>query len=215
MEHPSNFLATGFKLTPESWRKLAEHCDAEAPGPGPCETTFTFSAGSIKDHSDVIITADQRDNTFRCRPKPHCACAQDALECQCTQLRCHVCGSPLTGIAPTCEFELCAGDACPLCSHQREECLHEELKEDIGQMAGQETSRYPDEPQAAAYVGAVAEFMAPGVGDAPLFPATIRALDSLLARTPGEELSWDCPDGSRVLRDPGSPAWLTWREKLA
>ena len=215
MEHPANFLTTGFKLTPESWRKLSQNCAREEPGPGPGETTFTFSAGSINDVQDVVITADRQGNTFRCRPKPHCACSQQPLECQCLQLQCHVCGANLTGTSGACGSILCVDDNCPLCQHQREDCLHEQLRAAVAREAETE-SRRSALSQAGAYVAAVAEVLAPGVGDAPIFPATVRILDTLIGAHQGKEnnrtgpdaLSWTCQDGSVVLQDPRFTAWL-------
>ena len=62
-----------------------------------------------------------------------------------------------------------------------------------------------------AHVAALAQIMAPGVGDAPIFPATIRILDSLLGgshdpNTPQRDLHnvrWECPDGSIICHDDG------------
>ena len=204
MDHPARFLTGGFPLGEDEWRKLRENCSSSDHGPGGEETTFRFNARSINDNYDRIIIANHLDNTFRCLPQPHCICTRGPLDCECTETTCHICNQPFVALSSACESEFCIQEDCPLCRHQREECMAEQIREDI--MAERDTALmdWPQEHQAHAYVHAIAKVLAPGVGEAPIFPATVRILDELLGER--RDGAWTCPDGSRIQES--IPGWL-------
>ena len=222
MAHPTTFLATGQRLEPHLWEMLRNECSTQQEGPETDEITFTFSARENQDQYDRTIVANRRSNTFRCEPQPHCACPRDPLECECCETECAVCSAEFTAHTPVCEMEFCVGDDCPLCQHQRETCMYQDVLEAVQDGAARRI-RQSGDSIAAAHVNAVAGVFAPGVGDAPLFPAVTRVLNELLGgdqggpgdqgnQQPMGEIAWNCPDGSRVMHDPNSPGWLTWDE---
>ena len=220
MEHPQDYLTEGRPLQAHQWERLRQECSERREGPGEGETTFMFRAADLNDRYDRTIVADRSRNTFRCLPQPHCVCRRGALECQCQETSCTTCGQDLTAMTAVCDFEFCVNDHCPLCEHQRESCLYREVRDTIREGAERDR-RQLRACIALAHVGAVGRALAPGVGDSPLFPCTIRILDELLdgdhdlqeaIRTRGAGLEWPCTDGSVVRHNPNNPGWLTWSE---
>ena len=218
MTHPAEFLTEGRGLTPDQWGGLRQECSESWEGPGEDETTFLFLADYILDSYDRTIVANEADDTFRCLPQPHCVCRRGALECQCRESRCNECGGEFVAMTSVCDATFCVNDHCPLCEHQRETCLYRSVLDSVREQAERNRRQFRD-CVAASHVGAVGDALAPGVGDAPLFPATVRLLDELLGAGQGiqdpagtrvEGLEWDCRDGSRVRHDPNNPGWLTW-----
>ena len=218
MTHPRTFLTEGRPLQPGQWEKLGSQCSASRQGPGPDEITFTFHASDIRDHPGRTIVANRLNGSFRCLPQPQCICLQEPLDCECNETTCSGCGQKLTAQTNVCDLEFCVNEQCPLCEHQRETCMYQEVRESVREDAAR-SIRQRRENIAAAHVGAVGSVLAPGVGEAPLFPVTMRVLDELLGghhdveefrRTQGAVLEWSCPDGSRVKHNPHSPGWLTW-----
>ncbi len=221
MQHPSNFLSRGEPLTPDTWFQLIRNCNTVASSPDEDQITFHFNAQSIADNHDMVIVANRSNGSFNCMERPHCACQEHPLDCQCVNATCHSCKLGFVAFYHTCDSAFCINDECPLCKHQRESCLFEDLRSTVQQ----EAQRIQDETQgsslAMAHVAAVAEVLAPGVGDAPIFPATVRILNELLPQdqddAPGPDSAgrrlWHCQDGSTVLQDPNSPGWLTWEEQ--
>lgn len=225
MQHPNDFLTRNSPLNPDQWRLLILNATTIAfpagPHPDkPCfqddEIIFTFEAHSILDNHDMSIAANKFDGTFHCLQRPHCACLQDNMDCQCHETQCFTCGLPLVAVTSVCYSEFCVNDDCPLCSHQRETCHYEQIKENIRLSAAETTLDQPNLSDAMAYVGAVGEILAPGVGDAPIFPATVRILDSLLGGNHSthdlaesmKHASWTCPDGSTISQGNGFQGWL-------
>ena len=206
MNHPARFLTHGFPLTPIQWEELKANSTSHAPGPGPHSTTFHFPAASINDSYDRTIIADAVTNTFQCLPQPHCACHEAPLDCECTHTTCHLCGAPFIALASSCQHILCVQDDCPLCQHQRETCAADQIKRDIVEEHRQDTSQDPSGTQAQHYVAAIANVLAPGVGDAPLFPVTTRILNELVGEQHNN--AWTCPDGSRIIEHPRG--WLEY-----
>lgn len=207
------------RLNDEQWKKLEANCSSRAPGPEDGQTTFIFSQWARTDHDDLVIIADRRDMTWKATPKPHCRCCRGALECECTEGISHRCGERFACVTSVCESEICPDSDCRLCTHEREECGYRERLEAIRQEA-LEAARKGDSI-AAAHVGAVASVLAPGVGDAPVFPCTVRILDHLLGsshdwaeaeRTWGRSLLWRCSDGSAIRDNDRWPGWLEYEE---
>ena len=218
MKHPQHFLSPGRELTPGQWEELRNESSSSRDGPEPDETTFIFEARSILDNYDRTIVANRSTNRFRCLRVDHCCCLRNPLECECNEAACGKCGEKLTAMTSACSSEFCVNDECPLCEHQRENCMYQEILESIRQVAARNVLDL-NESIALAHVSAIGGVLAPGIGESPLFPATMRVLDELLggdhdpvldAMTGGQGLEWTCTDGSRVKRDPSSPAWLTW-----
>ena len=158
------------------------------------------------DRYDRIIIVNTISNTFRCLPQPHCRCRRDPLECECWETTCHLCGQEFAGVSAACDSLLCVNDDCPLCRHQREECMAEQIREDIVAERNTALADWPRDCQAHAYVHAIATVLAPGVGEAPIFPVTARILDELLGER--RDGAWTCPDGSRIYES--IPGWLEY-----
>ena len=220
MKHPSSFLNPRQKINPQIWQDLMENHTTMAQGPEEGEVTFTFSAQSIMDSQDMVITANPETGDITCLPRAHCACINEPLSCQCNPTSCHVCGTLLVATSSTCDSEFCVDDQCPLCSHQREDCLYQQVLEEVKKEASKARENDPSLSIALAHVAGVSQVLAPGVGDAPIFPATVRVLDHLLegSHDPNDRMGnmtgahWKCPDGSEVLSDPNHPGWLTWKK---
>lgn len=206
-------------LNEELWEKLEANCISRAEGPEEDQTTFIFSQWAPNDHHDLVIIADRANSTWEIIPKPHCHCSRGIMECECTEAACRQCGERFACLTPACDSEFCTDSSCRLCSHEREECSYAELLEDVRNEAQAEMNRGCS--IASAHVGAVASVLAPGVGDAPIFRATVRILDELLGggndwaeaqRTWGRSLVWRCRDGSIIRNDPHWPGWLEYEE---
>ena len=220
MKHPTEFLTAGWLLTPDTWRELQQNATSATPGPGEGETTFLFSREAICDSQDRIIITDAGTNSFRCLPRECCACSNDPLDCECHETRCHRCGEEFAAMNSSCDSILCVNDKCPLCRHYREECAYQELRDDVCFQAIMVIAQQQGASAAEACVSAVAKVIAPGVGEAPVFPATIRMLDEIMRtkhdigkviQNKGRGLEWTCPDGSLILHDSNNLGWLTWK----
>ena len=111
----------------------------------------------------------------------------------------------------TCEDQLCVNPTCPACEHYRETCAAEEIKEALIRDRDKAIQESPDLPISLAYMAAISTNLAPGVGEAPLFPITVRILNQLLASPDANEdtRQWACPDGSVVKEDSLYQGWLT------
>ena len=207
MQHPTNFLTEGKTLTPLEWDRLRENCSSFAPGPGPHDVSFHFQAPSICDRYDRTIVANTLENSFRCIPQTHCVCSRGAVDCQCNETACTICGEEFVAISNACDDALCVSEECGLCTHQREECSEwaGRIREELVAVRDSSSRQHPLECIAHAYIQAISEVLAPGVGDAPLFPVTQRFLDREL----GERLegAWHCSDGSRIFES-SFPGWL-------
>ena len=220
MKHPASFLEPGQKITPQVWKDLMENHTTITLGQAEGEVIFTFSAESIMDSQDMVITANPGTGNVSCHPKPHCACKNEPLSCQCKLDSCYVCGANLVATSSTCDSQFCVDDQCPLCNHQREDCLYQQVLDHIKQEADRAREDDPSLSIALAHVAGVSEVLAPGVGDAPIFPATVRVLDHLLggSHDPDDQgkniakASWTCTDGSTAFADPNHPGWLTWKK---
>ena len=220
MTHPMHFLREGGRLTGEQWEQLRRECSQSNMGPGPSETTFTFRARAINDTHDRVIVADRNTREFRCEPKPHCICERGALECDCQEgVTCRRCGEKFVSTSLACDQELCVNDDCPLCKHEREDCGYQEILAGIREEALEKIRQ--GRHIAQAHVGAVGSWLAPHVGDSPLFTCTIRILDELLGASHDieyakqwgtQDISWTCDDGSMILNNPHWPGWLIFQE---
>ena len=206
MKHPMHIINPGAPVTGEQQRELRENCSDSSPGPEDDETTFRFRAESINDTYDRIIIVNNLTRAFLCLPQPHCSCRRNPLECECQETICPICRQPFVGVSIACDSEFCVQDDCPLCQHQRENCMAEQVREDIMAERDSALTDSPQEPQAHAYVLAIAKILAPGVGEAPIFPVTVRILDELLGER--RDGAWTCPDGSRIQES--IPGWLEY-----
>ena len=212
MNHPAGFLTHGKTLTPQEWDLLRENCSSFAPGPGPHGVTFHFFAHTINDLYDRTIVANTLDNSFRCLPQAHCCCQRGALNCECLETRCNPCGQETVAAGTACEDQFCVMEGCGLCNHQREECTEwvGRIREGLASGRDQASREYPEECTAHSYIHAISEVLAPGVGDAPLFPVIRRFLDSEL----GERMdgAWHCGYGSRIFES-SFRGWLEYEER--
>ena len=206
MKHPMHIITPGTPVTGEQQQELRENCSDSSPGPEDGETTFRFRAADIRDQYDRIIIVNNLTRAFRCIPQLHCSCHRDPLECECQETTCHLCGQEFIGVSAACDSILCVQDDCPLCQHQREECMAERIREDIVAERDSALADWPQECQAHAYVHAISSVLAPGIGDSPLFPITARTLDALLGER--RDGAWTCPDGSRIHES--IPGWLEY-----
>ena len=167
-----------------------------------------------------MIIADRDENTWQAIPKPHCHCSRGALECECSESACSRCEERFACITSVCDSEFCTDSECRLCSHEREVCRYQECLEAIWKDALENIQQ--GQSIADAHVSAVSSILAPGVGDAPIFPCTVRILDELLGgshdweetqRTWGKSLRWTCQDGSVIMDNPRWSGWLDCEEK--
>ena len=213
MKHPIHILTTGSPATPHQVRELDRNCSSQGEGPGPEEVTYTFAAQAVNDHDDRTIVLNRTTRDFRVLPRPGCACAhvRDPLHCECIQEICPICQEPLAAMTVGCTDQGCVNDDCPLCHHYRETCGYAEILQAIAQEAAEALRNSPNDPQSQAYVSAIAQVLAPGVGDAPIFPVTTRVLNELLNHgEPNPTGAWTCPDGSTVQEDPNIRGWLEY-----
>ena len=209
MKHPIHILTSGMRVRPGQFRELEANCTSRTPGPGEGRITFLFEAGYVMDTDDRTIIVDTRDGTFRCLPRPVCVCQglRHPLDCECIQETCPICGESLVAMELSCSDQSCVHDKCPLCDHYREDCGRNRVRLGILLERDKVLRALPGEPHALAYTAAVAAVLAPGVGDAPILPATERILDELLERTVPWLREWTCRDGS-VVRESNFRGWL-------
>ena len=209
MKHPEGFLTHGKTLSQLKWNQLRENCSSIQQGPSPHNVTFHFQASDINDIYDRTIIANTTDNTFRCLPLPHCCCHKPPLNCECMETLCTLCGKETTSTSTSCEDEFCITEGCGLCSHQREECSQSapQVQQDLQTRREQASREYPQECIAHAYILAIREVLAPGVGETPLFPATKRFLDRELGQMKDD--AWQCSDGSRITKS-DMEGWLQY-----
>ena len=157
---------------------------------------FVFTAQDFNDWQDRTVTVYADGSWTMTRPDC-CVCEgqRGPAQCHCHPCQCSVCGRELTGVDPSCEFEYCLQDDCPLCSHEREFCAYETIRDGIADTATELLSQRQDHPgycTADAYVEAVAQWQGASSGEAPLFPVIGTMLDEIINR------EWRLPDGSEI-----------------
>ena len=214
MKHPIQILNDSRPLTDHQWTQLAQNCSRQYDDDAAGYTIFYFAAGAINDSYDRLVVANQLDHTHVYLRQPHCVCEgiRTAIDCDCTKTNCYHCKQEFIAMQNSCDSESCVNDDCPLCCHWRDDCGTQHIKDAIIAEYNEAISDDPDLGQAHAYHRAISRVLAPGVGEAPVFPVTVRLLNELVnpAHPNLDPQEWSLPDGTFITRPRKNRAWLEY-----
>lgn len=209
-EHPIHILASDGFLRPGNIQTLADNCTRSELHPDDDNLViFTFAAADVNDSRDRIITADTASGRFRANRAEGCVCedVREELDCDCHTLECTGCEERFIAIESTCEFMFCLYDECQYCTHQREDCLSNQVASQIRSAYRQELKEVEGVSRAEAAYSAIAETLGAGSGEAPNFPVARRSL-SAMTGAEDTEGPWTFADQSVIDLDAANSAWF-------